>query len=54
MNLDGLAGEVGVSATTIENWMDAPTVVYDGESYSSRESVRCLAFRELSSQAVFC
>ena len=30
-----------------------PTIIYDGESYSSRNGVRCLAFRELSRQTVF-
>ena len=31
----------------------SPTIIYDGETYSSRENVRCLAFRELSRQTVF-
>lgn len=111
VNLDGLAGEVGVSAPTIEKRtnigrepalffvrdskgfeVDAlyaigrdlrpfeiksartfdssfaknlaifrklapecavPAVVYDGESYSDRGGIRCLAYRNLSSQTIF-
>ena len=30
-----------------------PAVVYDGESYSDRGGIRCLAYRDLSSQTIF-
>ena len=30
-----------------------PAVVYDGESYSERGGIRCLAYRDLASQTIF-